>query len=579
MQFKTPKFDKNLEEYFSKLKLDEKGGQTRKCRFSGIDFYVRPEDVAFYKKMAVPLPTLSPKERIRRKGAYYPFGHLSKVKSALTGNLIISHYPSNTPYKVYEHQTFFGEKWEPLSFGQSFDPRQKFFELFKTLQLVVPRPNLIVLANNTNSDFCDFVAHCKNCYLVFDGYQSEDSAYTEGLSRSRNCYDCLFTSDSDTCYDAFQSYYLYKCFFCEYSKNCLDSYFLFDCKNCEHCFGCVNLRHKKYHFLNEPLTKEAYEEKLRSINLGNRLTLEEYRKKYEELKKKAIYRENHNEKVVNSIGDYLVETKNCYACFYSSKSENLAYSLGGDKSRDSYDLTGGLGLEQSYECASVIGFNLKFSYQCMQSNDLEYCDLCNNCKFCFGSIGLKNKSFCLFNRQYSEEEYWRIVDEIKTAMLKSEEYGEFFPPNLMPVPFNISVANSYKGYDDLELAKKYGYRVEEIPETITEATGEIIETEDVPNDISDVSDDILKKIIFDRKNNKKFFYTKDELGFHRRHNLPLPLDHFSARLAEKRKRFGTIALELFERTCDHCGKKIKSPYPPEDKRTVYCVECYNQEIV
>jgi len=57
MTSKTPKFDQALDEYFSKLELDEKGGQWRVCRFSGEKFYVRLEDVEFYKKMRVPLPT------------------------------------------------------------------------------------------------------------------------------------------------------------------------------------------------------------------------------------------------------------------------------------------------------------------------------------------------------------------------------------------------------------------------------------------------------------------------------------------------------------------------------------------
>lgn len=46
---KTPNFDKALNDYFSKLELDDKGGspprggQWRTCRFSGEKFYVRPE--------------------------------------------------------------------------------------------------------------------------------------------------------------------------------------------------------------------------------------------------------------------------------------------------------------------------------------------------------------------------------------------------------------------------------------------------------------------------------------------------------------------------------------------------------
>src|SRR3989338_10139055 len=98
MSSQIPQFNKVLGEYFFELKLDEKGGQWRICRFSKKKFYIRPDDIDFYKKINVPPPTLSPQERIRRRIAYFPYGNLFKVKSAMTGKMIISHYPSNTPH-------------------------------------------------------------------------------------------------------------------------------------------------------------------------------------------------------------------------------------------------------------------------------------------------------------------------------------------------------------------------------------------------------------------------------------------------------------------------------------------------
>lgn len=104
METKTPQFDKAIDEYFSKLALDEKGGQWRTCQFSREKFYVRSEDVEFYEKIKVPLPTLSPSERWRRRAAYLSAYQFFKVKSATNGNLLISVYPPNTPFKIYDHQ-------------------------------------------------------------------------------------------------------------------------------------------------------------------------------------------------------------------------------------------------------------------------------------------------------------------------------------------------------------------------------------------------------------------------------------------------------------------------------------------
>ena len=164
-----------------------------------------------------------------------------------------------------------------------------------------------------------------------------------------------------------------------------------------------------------------------------------------QLKKEAIHKANRNERSINCTGDHIQDSKNCYSCFFVNASENLAYSIGGLKNRDSYDLVGGNGSELSYDTWGLSAYNTKFSMNADFLRDCEYCDLCENCSNCFACIGLKNRSFCIFNKQYGEEEYWRVVDIIKTDMLVRGEYGEFFPPEVCPVPYNISLATSYGG--------------------------------------------------------------------------------------------------------------------------------------
>lgn len=579
MSSKTPQFNKALDEYFLGLELDEKGGQWRTCRFSGEKFYVRPEDIDFYKKIQVPLPTLSPPERIRRKLAFWNSYNLYYGQSSFSGKRILMQYPPNTPYKIYEHQVWFGQEWNSLEYERDYDLDKRFFEQFKDLQLSVPRPNLFVDSTSVNSEYTNDSVHLKNCYLVFNAVESEECYYSISPLRSQYCFDCFDVFDSNICYDCFESHQLYQCFFVEYSKNCLESYFLYDCRNCTYCFGGINLRHKKYMFFNEQLTKEEYERRLQSINLGNQETLTFYKNKFEELTKKAIHKPNHNDRAVDSYGNYIISSRNCYACFFVEESENVAYSIGSLKSRDVYDSIV-VESEFSYEVSGgVCGYKLQFVRNSENSREVEYSDLSFNCHNIFGCIGLSNKSFCIFNKQYTEEDYWKLLDMIKTQMLKDGEYGEFFSPDLSPFPYNISIATSYKGYDDLDTTQGYGYRTEEVEESLYDVVGEVVETKDLPVDIKNVSDDILKKIIYDSKNNKKFRYIKSELDFYKKYNLPLPQEHFSVRLAEKRKKFGTIVIELYERTCPRCGQKFQSSYAPDCPEIVYCEQCYQQEVV
>ena len=580
MPSKTPKFDEALEKYFSELELDEKGGQEQICRISGEKFYVRPEDIAFYKKIGVPLPTVSPGERIRRKVAYFNIYNLFFNTSAKTGKKVVSSYPENTPYKIWEYQIWNSDEFNPLKYGVDYTSNKKFFEQYKKFQLEVPRQNLNVI-NAVNSKFTNYVNNVKNCYLVTDAHNAEDCQHSTYADNSKNCHYSYGATSSDSCYECNMVQNSYKCFFTEFSSDCVDSSFLFDCRDCTDCFMSSNLRHKKYYFYNQKLSKEEYQKKIREINLGDSKIIEKLKKDFQNLKKKTIYRANQNEKNINCTGDYIKNSKNCHSCFFVFESENMAYCVGNLKHKDSYDLVGGVGSELSYETMSVNAgsYQTKFSTTVTDLRDSEYCDYCKNCSNCFACIGLKNKQYCIFNKQYSEEEYWQKVDEIKTKMLADGEYGEFFSPELATVPYNISMATSYGGYDDLEIAKKYGYKIEQIEEPNPDTENEI-KVEEVPDDIKEITDDILSKVIID-KNGKKFRYTKEELEFHRKYNLALPTEHYASILAEKRIALGPIDFNPKYRNCTKCGQETQVTFPedyPGAPERVWCEKCYNQEV-
>ncbi len=500
MNPKTPKFNEAMEKYFSELKLDEQGGQERVCRISGEKFYVRPEDIEFYKKIQVPLPTLSPDERMRRREATINISKLFYGKSFQTKKKIISAYPKDTPYKILEKTIWSNEDFSSLGLKE-IDLQNSFFAQYKKLQLIIPRPNLFV-EKSINSDYANFASNLKDCYLVFDAVEAENCFYCEYLDHSKNCYYCNGVINSENCYDSLRSDRMYNCYFVEYSENCLNSYFLADCKNCSDCFMCTNLRHKKYCFKNKQLTPEEYQKKIKGIDFGDYDVVMRCKEEFQELKKKSVARANRSTKNVNSIGLNLKNTKNCFQVLVSENSENLAYSMGVSGSRDVFDsFISWPGAELSYEIAYSFGaiYNTKFSIMVSDAKNCEYCDHCRNCSDCFGCIGLKNKRYHIFNKSYSEEEYWQKVDELKTEMLKRGEYGEFFPPELAPFPYNASEATAYDGYHDIITAKKYGYNTQKIQEIVPPKDDDEMNIEDVPKNIKDIDDGILSKVIVDKK--------------------------------------------------------------------------------
>ncbi|USN57480.1 MAG: hypothetical protein H6766_03435 [Candidatus Peribacteria bacterium] len=68
---------------------------------------------------------------------------------------------------------------------------------------------------------------------------------------------------------------------------------------------------------------------------------------------------------------------------------------------------------------------------------------CDSSSHLFGCIGLRNKSYCIFNKQYTKEEYNALVPKIIEHMKQTGEWGEFFHPSLSPFGYNETVANEY----------------------------------------------------------------------------------------------------------------------------------------
>ncbi len=137
-------------------------------------------------------------------------------KCDFSGEMIVSVYSADKPYTIYKSEHWYGDKWDPLEYGQEFDFSRPFFDQYKELQLKVPRLALINVKGE-NSEYCNMTYENKNCYLVFGGDFNENVLYgtlcmhnvnsmdldysnqneqSYMLGDSINCYGCQFTFDS-----------------------------------------------------------------------------------------------------------------------------------------------------------------------------------------------------------------------------------------------------------------------------------------------------------------------------------------------------------------------------------------------
>ncbi len=577
---KTPQFDKAIEAILNGFKPHK-----RTCPECGSVFDIYAEDIEFYKKLKVPAPTLCPKCRLQRRLGwrinFLPIFYKKTCSAPGHKEKVIAFYSEQNPVKVYDDDYYLSDKWDGLEFDRDYDFSKPFFEQFHQLALTAPHQTL---QKDPKSVGCDYVVSgvsSKSCYYVGTPYHSENIYYGRVPFHSKDCMEVLWAEFSEQCYEGINITRCYNCHFCYESSNCLDSWFLYDCRNCSNCFGCTNLRNKKYYFFNKPLSRQEYQKKIKSISLGQRTVLREYRKKFEQLLKGSIRKNLTNVKTQNSLGNDLKNCKDCFQSFAIVNSENIRYSASMDDCHDVMDLFGASNDSFCYDTTGATGLNqAKFSAMNRVGLEIEYCSECNNCQYCFGCFGLKNKKFCIFNKQYSESDYWQLVDKIKTQMLKSGEYGEFFPLKLSHFPYQDSNAQVEFPLSRAEILKN-GWHWEEPTESDIDLTKfEVLKPEQVPDDIADVGDDILDKVILCEKTNKPFRITKFELEFYRKHNLPLPTVHPLERIKNYYEYCSFWHhFRFWKSNCSKCNEKMYSGYDPAKKLKVYCEKCYLAEVV
>jgi hypothetical protein len=121
---------------------------------------------------------------------------------------------------------------------------------------------------------------------------------------------------------------------------------------------------------------------------------------------------SNNSEYTNRVSDL----KNCYLIFASAYSENCFYSLFVWNTKDSSDCFSVEKSERCFNCTDCFSCNnLKYSEDCNSCIDSYFLLNCRNCQNCFGCANLRNKNYCIFNEQYSKEDYLKKLEEFNLS--------------------------------------------------------------------------------------------------------------------------------------------------------------------
>ncbi len=128
---------------------------------------------------------------------------------------------------------------------------------------------------------------------------------------------------------------------------------------------------------------------------------------FEELFQKAPLPNLANSNVINSdYSNHNADSKNCYLVYASYKNEDLAYCAGAVNSKNSLDVYKVMNVVDSYDDVLCGDMNrVFFSYDSDESVSSAFLHACKNMIDCLGCINLRNKSYHIFNKPYSKEEY------------------------------------------------------------------------------------------------------------------------------------------------------------------------------
>ncbi len=551
------------------------------CKHCSAGFEITDEDLAFYEKVSpifsekkelIPPPTLCPECRRQRRLTWRNEKKLYHRKCDLTGRQIISIYSADKPYTVYDTAEWHSDRWDPLSYGRPYDFSKPFFEQWNALRNVVPLPSMNLQFQNENSDYTNLSTRNKNCYLIFAANDNEDSYYSTYLHRSKNVVDCFFTFDSERCYECVDCYDCYNVLYSEHVKNCIDSALLSNCQSCKHCFGCVNLVNKEYYIFNQPCSKEEFEQRFAEA-MSDRTLLHLAKEKAEKLAMSLPHRFMSGHSNENVSGDHISYCKNVTDSYDMTYCEDCKYCVWWHKAKDCYDCYGwGFPGELGYENHLVgNGFSsVRFSESCANDvSNLLYCRYCENgTRDCFGCLGLLHRQYCILNKQYTKEEYEKLMPKIIEHMRSTGEWGEFYPAALSPYGYNETVAQEYFPLSEEEVRGR-GWSWRDESDAEKQYMGPTVT---IPDSIRDISDSITGDILTCEITKRPFKIIPQELAFYRDMNIPVPTRCFDQRHADRMQKRNPR--KLWDRECMNCKKAMQTSYSPDRPEIVYCEDCY-----
>ena len=262
--------------------------------------------------------------------------------------------------------------------------------------------------------------------------------------------------------------------------------------------------------------------------------------------------------------------------------QNCRWMTNGDGAKDCYDCYSTGGPELCYNSVTPDhSYAAFFTVYCWKSQYILYSENCHSSNHLFGCVGMKQGKYSILNREYSPEEYEALLKKIVTEMKASQEWGEFFRPDLTLFAYNETPAHQFYPLS-LEQAEAQNYPYQQkLPGAFSKET---VRWTEVPDSISLIGSSgsfgegktVPKEIFPCILCAKNFKILEKEFSFYKNKNVPLPRFCIDCRY---NKRFALMnPRKLYAQNCQNCETPFQTTYAPDRPEKIYCEECYLKEV-
>ncbi len=541
------------------------------CPLTGLHFQHHELEKRHYERFGFPVPNTHPIARFVMRLAHGNSWSLYWTSDARTGKKLLSGYNPKEGLQIVDHHYWTSDEFDAKEYGREFDFSRGFFEQYFEMINNIPHPN-VEIVNCTNVEYANHVFSSKNCYLCFICFHCENVLYS---FRVRQCRDSLYCINSRSCELCYQCVLCNECYdvqFSEFSNNCNGSRFLSNCNNCVDCYQCANMQNKQYCIQNIQYTPEAYEAKMKEIDLSS---YKEFQREYEKwqtfLGTQPIQAE-HTINCEDSTGTLMKNCRSCIVCFNLSNAEQCVNSFGNNQA-ECCD-TSGEGSEYgimnvgfldsqrvAYTMVAEHSYDIWYSHSIFQSHD------------CFGCFGLKKSAYCILNKEYAPDEYDQLKKRIIEHMKRTGEWGQYFPPQYSPFCYNdtnvVGVLDSE--FDDCDaVARRMGLRARAYDE---EKNHNATSVSQMPDRSDAWRESHLDMVWACARSERAFKITNQELRLYQRMRVPVPREHW-------RTQFEIFSPMMYpvphHAVCAQCNKEIYAYiHPHKTSRRLLCDTCFN----